>query len=177
LGLAALSGFRALLYAGALVFAVAGLPRRACSETPQALAETRVEARSANLLAVGLVHDERMMLHVSRVIDNAPLRDATVTVLLRGVVHPTIAEADGGYALETQDLRLPGPAAIVVQVVPAAGAREDLKGVLQIAGSSAKSTEPAGARQLWWWVLNFGVCIGFLMLLSRRRKAAAAREE
>jgi hypothetical protein len=28
------------------------------------------------------------------------------------------------------------------------------------------------ARQLWWWVLNFGVCIGFLYLISRRRKRA-----
>jgi hypothetical protein len=26
-------------------------------------------------------------------------------------------------------------------------------------------------------VLNFAVCIGFLMLLSRRRKTAAARDE
>lgn len=134
-------------------------------------APTRIEARSANLAAVGIVHDDRMTIHLSRLIDNAPIRDAVLTVLLRGVVHPTMVEADGSYTLQTKDLDLPGSASVDFQVEQQ-GAREDLKGSLQIAVGANKPEEKNGARQLWWWVLNFAVCIGFLMLLSRRRKAA-----
>ena len=133
----------------------------------------RVEARSTHLLAVGIVHDDRMQIHVSRLLDNAPVRDAVVTVLLRGTVHPTTAEADGGYGMETKDLRLPGSAALVFQVAQG-DLHEDLKGALQVAAKPAEDTGNS-SRQLGWWVLNFAVCIGFLMLMSRRRKAAAAR--
>lgn len=175
MGLAALRGIRALLYAGALMMAAGALAVPGYGSPPAAVQpDIRVEARSDSLLAVGLVHDDRMVIHLSRLIDNAPVRDASLTVLLRGVVHPTIAEADGGYALESKDLRVPGSAAVVFQVV-AAGAQEDLKGMLQVAQTSAKPEQQGGARQMWWWVLNFAVCIGFLMLLSRRRKAAEAR--
>ena len=31
---------------------------------------------------------------------------------------------------------------------------------------------PNGVRQYAWWILNFGVCIGALVLFQRRRKAA-----
>ena len=136
----------------------------------------RVEARSVDLLAVGVVHDDRMVVHVSRLIDNAPVRDAALNVLLRGVVHPTTAEADGSYTLRTKDLGLPGSAAVVFQVA-GAGVHEDLKGALEIAGAPDKPEDKNSARQFGWWVLNFAVCIGFLMLLSRRRKAAAAADE
>ena len=67
-----------------------------------------MEARSADLLAVGLVRGDRMTIHLSRLVDNAPVRDAAVTVLLRGTAHPTTAEADGSYTLQTPDLALPG---------------------------------------------------------------------
>ena len=133
----------------------------------------RVEARSAELLAVGIVQDDRMIVHLSRLIDNAPVRDAVLTVLLRGGVHPTTAEADGSYALRSKDLVLPGAAAVVFQVVRD-NVHEDLTGTLEIAGTPEKTEDKNGARQMGWWVLNFAVCIGFLMLLSRRRKAAAA---
>lgn len=134
---------------------------------------TRVEARSSDLLAVGIVHDDRMIVHLSRLIDNAPVRDAALTVLLRGTVHPTLAEADGGYTLTTQDLKLPGAAAVVFQVMEGS-VHEELKGALEIAGTQDKPEDKNSARQFGWWVLNFAVCIGFLLLLSRRRKAAAA---
>jgi hypothetical protein len=133
---------------------------------------TRIEARSDNLLAVGIVHADRMSIHLSRLIDNSPVRDAALTVMVRGVVHPTVAEADGSYTLQTKDLTLPGPASIGFQVVQGA-AREDLKGTLQIADSEPKPEDKNSARQLWWWVLNFAVCIGFLWLWSRRRKLAS----
>jgi hypothetical protein len=55
-------------------------------------------------------------------------------------------------------------------VAQAAGS-ESLKGTLQVA-AGAPSEQKNTARQLWWWVLNFAVCIGFLWLYSRRRKAA-----
>jgi hypothetical protein len=136
----------------------------------------RVEAREAGLLAVGIAQDDRMVVHLSRLVDNAPVRNAVLTVLLRGVVHPTMAEADGSYTLQTKDLALPGPAAVVFQVA-VGGVREDIKGVLDIPGTPDKPEDKNGARQLWWWLLNFAVCTGFLMLWSRRRKAAAAADE
>jgi hypothetical protein len=143
------------------------VPGRAADEP----AATRVETRSENLLAVGIVHADRMSIHVTNVVDNAPVRDAVLTVLLRGVAHPTVAEADGSYTLQTNDLRLPGPASLEFQVTEGT-TRHDLKGTLLAADGGTKPDDKNGSRQLWWWVLNFAVCIGFLMLISRRRKAS-----
>jgi hypothetical protein len=134
-------------------------------------ASARVEARSADLLAVAVVHDDRMIMHLSRLIDNAPVRDAAVTVVLRGAVHPAMAETDGSYTMQSKDLTLPGTAAIEFQISQAA-AQQSLKATLQITNGAGQSEDRSSARQLWWWVLNFAVCIGFLMLISRRRKAA-----
>jgi hypothetical protein len=131
----------------------------------------RIEARSADLLAVGLVQDGRMTIHLSRVIDNAPVRDAAVTVVLRGASHPATAETDGSYTLQTKDLALPGAAAVEFEVAEAGG-QQSLKGTLQVAAAGGKSGDENSARQLGWWVLNFAVCIGFLWLISRRRKSA-----
>ncbi|HEY0748326.1 MAG TPA: hypothetical protein VGD63_16605 [Steroidobacteraceae bacterium] len=133
----------------------------------------RVEARSKDLLAVGVVHDDKMRIHVSRFLDNAPVRDAVVTVVLRGTAHPTTAETDGSYALESKDLTLPGAAAVEFQVNQGA-ARESLKGTLDIAKGTEQPEQKNSARQLWWWVLNFAVCFGVLWLISRRRKASKA---
>ena len=134
-----------------------------------ATAVSRVEARSADLLAVGLVRADRMTIHLSRLADNAPVRDAVVTVMLRGTAHPTVAEADGSYSLQTPDLAVAGAVAVEFQVAQAAG-RQSLKGMLQIESGAAQPENKNSARQLWWWVLNFAVCIGFLRLISRRRK-------
>jgi hypothetical protein len=133
-------------------------------------APVRVEARSADLMAVGLAHGDRMTIRLSRVIDNAPVRDAAVTVTLRGVEHPTTAEADGSFTLQTKDLAIPGAAAVDFQVAQAAGS-ETLKGTLEVAAGAGSSNDKNSARQMWWWVLNFAVCIGFLWLISRRRKS------
>ncbi len=161
---------RGMRVAALLVGAIAILAARA-SDDPAAPA-ARVEARSDTTLAVALVSDDRMTIHLSRLLDNAPIRDAVLTVLLRGVVHPTVSEADGSYTLRSADLKLPGSAAVEFHVVQGA-AREDLKGALQVAAGTDKPEEKNSARQLGWWVLNFAVCIGFLMLWSRRRKNAA----
>ncbi len=151
----------------------AGAPRcsAAAGDSADAAAPTRVEARSNDLLAVGLIRGDRMTVHLSRLIDNAPVRDAAVTVILRGSAHPALAETDGSYTLQAQDLALPGTAAVEFQVAQAAGS-ESLKGTLQTASGAVRSEDKNSARQLWWWVLNFAVCIGFLWLLSRRRKDA-----
>jgi hypothetical protein len=136
-----------------------------------AAAISRVEARSNDLLAVGVVHDNKMVIHLSRLADNAPVRDAVVTVLLRGTVHPTIAEADGGYSLQTQDLALPGSAAVNFQV-DQGSAKESLRGTLDIGLQPGPLDDKNSSRQLWWWVLNFAVCGAAVWLFSRRRKAA-----
>jgi len=98
-------GFAAVLFAAA---------------SGESAAPARVEARSANLMAVGVVHDDGMAIRLSRLIDNAPVRDAAVTVTLRGVTYPTTAEADGSFMLRTKDLAIPGAAAVEFQVVQAA---------------------------------------------------------
>ena len=146
---------------------LAAAPGRAADE-PVA---TRIEARSESLLAVGIVRADRLVVHVTRSIDNAPVRDAVMTVLLRGVVHPAVAEADGSYTLQTKDLELPGTASLEFQITQGE-ARHDLKGILTVGGAASGADVGNNARQLWWWVLNFAVCIGFLWLFSRRRKAA-----
>ena len=120
-----------------------------------------------------MVHGDQMSVHVSRFSDNAPVRDAVIAVVLRGAAHPTTAEADGSYSLQTKDLALPGAAAIEFQV-SRGGARESLKGTLDVAAAAGQSEDKNSARQLWWWVLNFAVCFGVLWLISRRRKSAKA---
>lgn len=152
----------------AAIFAASGAAAGAAAEPPAA---PRVEARSADLLIVGLVHDDRMTIRLSRVLDNAPVRDAAVTVVLRGAAHPTTAETDGSYTLQTMDLTLPGAAVIEFQIEQAA-ARQSLKGTLQVTVAPGQGPAKNTARQLWWWVLNFAVCIGFVWLFSRRRKTA-----
>jgi hypothetical protein len=143
---------------------------------PAAAAPTaRVEARSAHLLAVGTVQGERMTIHLSRLEDNAPVRDAEVVLALRGATHPATALADGGYAVETPDLALPGPAAVRIQVT-SGGTRQDLDGTLQPTATAEPVEDKGGSRQLGWWVLNFAVCIGFLWLWQRRKRNAPDEE-
>ena len=134
-------------------------------------APARVEARSNDLLAVGVVHDDKMIIHLSRLADNAPVRDAVVGVLLRGTAHPTTAEADGSYSLQSQDLALPGAAAVDIQVSQGS-TKESLKGTLAIGAQPGPADDRNSSRQLWWWVLNFAVCGAAVWLFSRRRKAA-----
>lgn len=140
-----------------------------------AAAVSRVEARSNDLLAVGVVRGDRMIIHISRLTDNAPVRDAAVSVMLRGTGHLTTAEADGSYSLQTQDLELPGAAAVDIQVGQGA-AKDSLKGTLNIGSQTAPPEDKNSSRQLWWWVLNFAVCGAAVWLFSRRRKAAKDQE-
>jgi hypothetical protein len=154
-----------------LVLAVTVTAAWAADAPAGAPALPRVEVRSADLWAVGVVHGDKMSIHLSRLIDNAPVRDAAITVVLRATAHATTAETDGSYSLQTKDLTLPGAAVIEFQVVQA-GERESLKGTLDIAPAAGQPDDRNNARQLWWWVLNFAVCFGVLWLISRRRKAA-----
>lgn len=130
----------------------------------------RVEARSADLLAVGSVQGDRMTVRVSRIVDNAPIGDAVVAVMLRGATHPAVAEADGSYSVDTPDLKLPGPASVEI-LVTMGDKREELKGTLAFLGEPGQTNDKGSSRQLGWWVLNFAVCIGFLWLWSRRKSA------
>jgi hypothetical protein len=150
-------------------------PAASAASASAASAAARVEARSAHLLAVGTVHGERMTVHLSRLEDNAPVRDAEVAVVLRGATHPATALADGGYAVETPDLALPGAAAVRIEVT-SSGTRQDLDGTLQPPPRPEPSEEKGSSRQLGWWVLNFAVCIGFLWLWQRRKRHAPDEE-
>jgi hypothetical protein len=152
--------------------ATAAAATGAAAQTAQTAQTARVEARSATYLAVGLVQGDRMSIHLSRISDNAPVHDAVVTVALRGESHATSAETDGSYGFESKDLLVPGSAAIEFRVEQGE-LHERLDGSLQTTGKADKPEDnKSNARQLWWWVLNFAVCIGVLVLLSRRRKAA-----
>jgi hypothetical protein len=180
----------AVAMAGWFLWASAGANHSARAADQGAPLLPRIEARSASVLVVGVVHGDTMTLRVSRLVDNAPVHDLTVDVLLRGESHTTTAQPDGSYSLTTEDLKLPGAASVQFTVTEAAAARpqggvqqpgsvpaqgaisEKATGTLQIGSESAKNSDQSGARQLWWWVLNFAVCIGFLVLISRRKKAA-----
>jgi hypothetical protein len=134
-------------------------------------ADGRIEARSGNFVVVGLVRGEHMVLHVSRVTDNAPVHDAAVSVVLRGTSYPATATPEGAYVVTTHDLAIPGPAAVLI-VVSEGSERDQLSGTLDIGATSGPREEHDGSRQIAWWVLNFAVCIGFLMLWNRRRRKA-----
>jgi hypothetical protein len=140
----------------------------AAAATPAPLA--RVEARSSDLLAVGTVQEDRLAVHLSRIVDNAPVGNAVVAVMLRGTTHPAVAEADGSYAIRTPDLKLPGPASIEF-LVTLGDKREELTGTLAAIRIPGQSDDKGSSRQLGWWVLNFAVCIGFVWLWSRRKSA------
>jgi len=176
LGLAALRSAGAILKIPAtFALAAALLASTATGEVASAPAgvagpRSRVEARSSDLLAVGTVQADRMAIHLSRIIDNAPVGNAVVAVMLRGTTHPAVAESDGSYAVQTPDLGLPGPASVEF-LVTLGDKREELKGMLAEAGSAAQPSDKGSSRQLGWWVLNFAVCIGFLWLWSRRKSA------
>jgi hypothetical protein len=146
----------------------------AAPAAPAAAAKTapgaRVEARSSDLLAVGTVQEDRLAIRLSRIVDNAPVGNAVVAVMLRGTTHPAVAEADGSYSVQTPDLKLPGPASIEF-LVTLGDKREELTGTLAAVPVPGHSDDKGSSRQLGWWVLNFAVCIGFLWLWSRRKSA------
>jgi hypothetical protein len=143
---------------------VSSAPPAAATSPPLA----RVEARSSDLLAVGTLREDRLAIHLSRIVDNAPVGNAVVAVVLRGATHPAVAEADGSYAVQTPDLKLPGPASIEF-LVTLGDRREELTGTLADVRVPGRSNDKGSSRQLGWWVLNFAVCIGFLWLWSRRK--------
>jgi hypothetical protein len=149
--------------------ALSAEPGRPDVAAASAAGSARVEARSAQLLAVGTVHGGRMTIHVSRLEDNAPVRDAEVALALRGATHPATALADGGYAIATPDLALPGAAAVRIEVT-SNGTRQDLEGTLEPTAAPGPAEDKGSSRQLGWWVLNFAVCIGFLWLWQRRKR-------
>jgi len=134
----------------------------------------RVEARSKTYLAVGLLAGDRMTIHLSRLLDNTPVHDAAIEVQVRGLDLKAIAQPDGSYEVRDPGLAAEGPA-IVAFLVRQGETGERLVGTLEGSGSKQSGPHEGQTRQLLWWVLNFAVCIGLLVLISRRRKAAAAR--
>jgi hypothetical protein len=161
-------GLLAIILAAATAAEAAEPDPRAAAAADSA-PTARVEARSAQLLAVGTVHGERMAIHLSRLEDNAPIRDAEVALVLRGATHPATALADGGYTVATPELALPGAAAVRIEVT-SSGTRQDLEGTLQPTAAPESTDDKGGSRQFGWWILNFAVCIGFLWLWQRRRR-------
>jgi hypothetical protein len=137
----------------------------------RAAAPARIEARSADLLVVGLVQGDAMTINVSRLLDNAPVHDAVVSVAFRGGTYPAVAQVDGSYALKAPEFALPGAIAMEFHVTQA-GAEQTLTGNLQIGAAGAKPDDSGSARQMYWWVLNFAVCGAFLLLWARRKKSA-----
>ncbi len=118
----------------------------------------RVEARSNDLLAVGVVRDDKMIIHISRLADNAPVRDAVVTVVLRGTAHADdrgsrrqLFAADQGSGAARRRGR-------GLSSRPGSRARDSLKGTLDIGSQPGPVDDKNSSRQLWWWVLNFAVC-------------------
>jgi len=148
-------------------------PTGAAALAAAAAPAARVEAHSGDLLAVGLVRGDHMSIRLSRLLDNAPVHDAVVAVVLRGAAYPAVAEADGSYALTAKDLTLAGDAAVQFQVTQGQS-HESLEGVLKVAAAAAAAGPDVrgNGRQMWWWVLNFGVCGAFLWLFARRKQRA-----
>jgi len=141
-----------------------------------AAAPARVEAKSKTFMAVGLLDGDRMVIHLSRQLDNTPVRDASLHVNIRALDFTATAQTDGSYEVRDPQLKADGPA-VVAFLVKQGEVSEKLVGTLEVPAATKTVTEDGQMRQFLWWVLNFTVCIGFLVLISRRRKAAAARGE
>lgn len=137
------------------------------ASTPPAPA--RVVAKSASYRLVGLLRGDTLNLRVSRALDGTPVTDAAVTVEFRGRSYPATATVDGGYAVRTPQLAVSGPTEFAFEI-RAGRSTQTLRGVLT--GFRKTRSSHGRVRQLGWWILNFSVCIGFLALLSRRRKRA-----
>ena len=165
---------RAVRAARAPGAASAGVRGRCVSAPPASAsaagAAARIEARSANYSLVGVVHGDSMTIHVSRLLDNAPVRDAAVDgrccagAMRRGGPGRRQLPAQGAG---TRAARAGGHG------IPRRAGRHARKGspaTLQSAGTSRPDDDKQRPRQYAWWVLNFGVCVGFLLLWS-----AAAR--
>ncbi len=151
------------------VLLVCGAVRVRAAE-PAPSEPVRIELHSADYLLVGLVHGDRMTLRITRALDNAPVHDAQVTAHLRGTAHPATSQVDGSYAFSSEDLALPGPAAIEFEVKQAKN-DERLRGTLTLAEAAGNAKDTNGIRQYAWWVLNFSVCIAAYVLFMRKRKA------
>jgi len=159
--------------AGLWLLLVCGAARSPAAESTAPAtpgAPTRIELHSADYLLVGLVTGDTMTLRLSRAFDNAPVHDAQVTAFLRGTDHPATSQVDGSYTFASQDLKLPGAAAIEFQVKQA-DKDERLRGTLTMAEAAGNAQDTNGIRQYAWWVLNFAVCIAAYVLFMRRRKA------
>ena len=153
----------------ACLLLVAALAPGIALADPLAAAVTRIEARSADYYLVGVVHGDTLDIHVSRGLDNTPVRDATLSVVFRGAAHPAVAQVDGGYTLKSPELALPGTTALEFDL-SSGGTEQKLSGVLDVARPTAKADEDlsGNVRQIAWWILNFAVCGAFLVLWSRR---------
>lgn len=166
----ALAALRVLVACCVLTASVMGSGSAATTAAP-----ARIEARSADLVVVGVLQGETLTIRVSRLLDNAPVRDAAVAVAFRGATYPTVAQVDGGYSFHAGELALPGTTAMEFRV-NIGGSEEKLTGTLQVATGSDNIDNSGSVRQLGWWVLNFAVCGGFLVLLARRKKRASPEE-
>ncbi|MDE2295194.1 MAG: hypothetical protein KGL36_07000 [Gammaproteobacteria bacterium] len=149
---------------GLLALSFATLASAATAPTP-----ARVVAKSPSYRLVGLLNGDTLTLRVSRALDGAPVTDAAVTVEFRGRSYPATATVDGGYSVRTPQLAVSGPTAFAFEI-RAGRSTQTLRGVLT--GFPKTRSGHGRVRQLGWWILNFSVCIGFLALLSRRRKRA-----
>ena len=156
-------------FAAVVILTVSGLSASYSAADP-----VRVEAKSKSFVAVGVVQADRMTIHLSRALDNAPVHDAAIQVTIRALVLTAIAQTDGSYEVRSAELTATGPA-VVAFLVTRGGETEKLVGTLEAPAVAKKITDSGQARQMLWWALNFAVCIGFLMLYSRRRKAAESR--
>lgn len=132
-------------------------------------APARIVAQSTSYRLVGLLRGDALRLRVSRALDGTPVTDAAVTVEFRGRSYPATATVDGGYGIRTPQLAVSGPTAFAFEI-RAGNETQVLRGVLT--GFAKTRSSHGRVRQLGWWILNFSVCIGFLALLSRRRKRA-----
>jgi hypothetical protein len=167
-----------VLAVACLLAAAAGAGPGAARADAPAAGAARIEAHSADYVLVGIVRGDVLDIHLSRALDNAPVRDASVSVAFRGAVHAATAQVDGGYELQAAELALPGTTAMEFDIAAGSGTQK-LAGVLQVAPPAGKAEDGSSGsvRQIAWWILNFAVCGAFLVLWSRRGRKTAADDE
>lgn len=126
-------------------------------------------AHSALLTLTAAPSEHALTLEVTRVSNHQPITGAgTLTVSLDGLRVPVTAQPDGTWLLSTRDQ---GAGAHALNVlVSHDGIRELLTGTVTVQERRSALDVLQGHGMFAWWVLNIGVVLIAVIVISRRRR-------
>ena len=126
-------------------------------------------ARSALLTLTASPADHALSLQIARVSDHRPVGGpGNVSVTLDGHALPITAQSDGSWLVSTRN-QSAGAHSLDV-VVAHDGIRELLTGTVTVKQHRGALDVLQGHGMFAWWVLNIGVVLIAVLVISRRRR-------